>query len=154
MLTLLLLLLCGCVSPIDGARGLPPIYEHSASADPHDPRSERWERWALRPLALFEREGDRSDFSLLWPIYRRTRDGDSMKEWLLPFWYSHRSVDATGVVDKDSVLFPFLFWGSDPREGSYFLFFPVGGRLKAFASLVGGVAEVQLVDWYPGNPDL
>ncbi len=32
--------------------------------------------------------------------------------------------------DVDWMLFPFLYGGSDPDEGSYFAFFPLGGKLR------------------------
>lgn len=114
----------GCVSPIDGGRGFAPFFETYPTKSPGDTK------WILRPLVKYEREGERTDLNILWPIYRDTREGEYRKQWLLPIWYNSKRPRDDGEIDWDSFLFPLFFYGNDPDEGGYFLFLPFGGVIK------------------------
>lgn len=116
--------LTGCVSPIDGGRGLAPFFEVYPTA------SEQDRRWVIRPFMAYEREDTRSDLTVLWPLYRDTRDGAYRKQWLLPIWYNSVFPNPDGTTDWDSFILPLFFYGNDPSEGGYFLAFPLGGVLK------------------------
>ena len=48
---------------------------------------------------------------------------------LLPLFF-HRQTTTPEGTDTDWIVFPFLFWGYDPVEGSYFAVFPLGGNIK------------------------
>ena len=65
----------------------------------------------------------------IWPIMlREWRGEESIKRTFPVYFETKRKVD--GGFEKDTAYFPLLFWGSSPREGWYFMFFPVGGTLK------------------------
>lgn len=113
----------GCVSPIDGGRGIAPFYETYPTA-PGD------SKWVVRPLVMYERQGEKRDVAALWPFYRNTREGNNRKQWLLPIWYSSHREHTPGRIDWDSFILPFFFFGHDPEEGGYFGAFPFAGRVK------------------------
>ncbi|MGE3163684.1 MAG: hypothetical protein AB7O52_02155 [Planctomycetota bacterium] len=119
-----LCLLSGCVSPIDGGRGLAPFFEVYPTDSPADTR------WVLRPVVAYERTAARSDLTVLWPLYRDTHEGAYRKQWLLPLWYNSVHPNPDGTKDWDSFILPLFFYGSDPAEGGYFLAFPIGGVIK------------------------
>ncbi len=118
----LLLLLIGCTSTLDGRRGLPPLFEYSPT-----PAAET--HWTLSPLITFDRSDNFAEVTVLWPLFRTTRKGESTRSWLMPLWYWMNFVHSPGHVDRDRMIFPF-FWGSDREEGSYLLMAPLFGRLK------------------------
>ncbi|MEE8141838.1 MAG: hypothetical protein V3T77_01940 [Planctomycetota bacterium] len=121
---LLLTLVTGCTSTIDGRRGLPPLFEYS-------PALKDAFSWTLAPLVARDRSPALSKTSVLWPIYHSSQREQSSRGWMLPLVYWSTLLHSTGELDKDRIAFPF-FWGSDPSEGGYFLLFPIGGTLKGF----------------------
>ena len=86
----------------------------------------------LRPLfyTVTGRDGDFFEMRILWPFVQYRRDGENRKLRLFPIFTYTSRVNVNGERDVDASVFPVLFWGSDPTEGSYFAFFPVIGRLK------------------------
>ncbi len=116
--------LCGCTSVIDGERGLPPFVGYGPNNGTDSAH------WAVRPVASYDREGDRSDFFALWPLIRSTRTATTAKDWLLPLWYDGNLKHPDGTEDHDGFVLPFFFYGDDSHEGSYFMTLPLGGVLK------------------------
>ena len=141
---LLLASVGGCVSPIDGARGLPPFYEtqgsrlETGSENVIDEDTET--SWALRPLIHYRRGDEERELSVLWPLFRSRRSPGREFDWLLPIAY-RKLREEHGNRDVDHVILPFLWWGNDTIEGRYFLFFPVLGRLK-------GIFGQDRMDWF------
>lgn len=87
---------------------------------------------ALRPLfySVAGREGEFREVRFLWPIglYRRTKDRFTFR--IYPIFYYVSRINVNGERDIDYSLFPLIFGGTDPSEGSYFALFPLMGRLK------------------------
>ncbi len=102
---------------------IPPIFEYSS-------RTDGVHSWVLRPLMSYRSTPAAREFILLWPILRSTRKGAHERDWLLPIWSRRVRPHLDGTLDRDSIVLPFFWWGSDPSEGAYFLFFPVAGTMK------------------------
>lgn len=84
----------------------------------------------LRPFWIHQATPERSHDSLLWPLAVRNRHGARVSTWVLPLWYDSRHPNPDGSTDWDGFVLPFFFYGHDPEEGPYFLFFPLGGTWK------------------------
>lgn len=120
-------IVAGCVSVVDGEKGLPPLVGVK-----RDPGSDSG-YWVVRPLAgrRSDPEAEEADFYGLWPLVRHSEKGDSTQSWLLPLWYhANYHPEVNPEEDTDGFLFPLFFYGDDPVDGRYFLFFPVAGWLK------------------------
>jgi hypothetical protein len=85
----------------------------------------------LRPLYNYEHDQAKlqSRLQYLWPLGLQANfEGQS---WLHRFWpiFQHSETLHGGSDDKTvhGWVLPFFFWGSDPDEGPYFGFFPIGG---------------------------
>lgn len=86
---------------------------------------------ALRPIARRVESEDSVRVEVLWPIYRYRKDPGREGTWLLPLFFDRTvTVEETDRVDRDWMLLPFFFGGSDSQEGDYFLFFPFWGTTK------------------------
>ena len=89
--------------------------------------------FGVRPLFRYTRGGEEEDSDellILWPFGRSSRRSDDVVHQYLPFYYSRDFRGIDGTWDRDRFIFPFLFWGDDPRQGSYTAFFPFFGTLK------------------------
>jgi len=64
------------------------------------------------------------------PFLELRRGPDEYQNLLLPFYLYREYPQPLGGVDRDWMLFPLLFGGDDPDEGSYFAFFPFAGNIK------------------------
>ena len=85
--------------------------------------------------------GDTEDI----PEMRALRDIDLAFVCMnLPFTMTAEAAASAVAEFRPKFVYPYHYRGRD------------GGTQdpRAFASLVGDAADVQLVDWYPGNPDL
>lgn len=126
------LLLAGCRS-VDGTWGLPPFFEVYSSpstfgitggggADASDAY--------FRPFGSVER---RPDGSRRWRFFLPLVFSDSgarESRFQITPVFLHRRIDEGDVRDEDWMVFPFLYWGQDSKEGAYAAFFPFGGTLK------------------------
>lgn len=126
-LLLLLPLLAGCVSTIDGARGFPPFYEELKFKA--EDGSERL-RWSIGPIFSREDGEGFSETRALWPLLLHRKEERRERRWLLPFYHDLTYHHRDGRVDRDGFVLPFYFYGRDSIEGDYDLFFPIGGTLK------------------------
>lgn len=124
---------CACRS-IEGTYGVPPFYEVYDSPTSVD--AQVGEEVYVRPFFSYEKWGrgdgriDRRRIRSLPPFVDYRLEPEQHRFAVLPLFY-HREKMQPGGADKDWMIFPFLFWGHDPDGGSYFAFFPVGGKLKA-----------------------
>jgi hypothetical protein len=110
----------------------------------------RREATALGPILHWTSEGDRRTFAIrpfyrwesapknnereaqvLWPLGLHVSNPEIQENRLFPFYW-YRSRKFHDGEDWDFMLFPFIFFGSSPREGSYLGVFPLGGTLKEF----------------------
>jgi len=98
---------------------------------------------ALRPLfySVAGREGEFREVQFLWPIGLYRRKKDSLTFRIFPIFYYVSRINVNGERDVDYSLFPFVFGGTDPSEGSYFALFPLIGRLKG----LGGKDEMRFL---------
>lgn len=82
-------------------------------------------RHVVPPLGHHLRTGDRTT-NRVWPVFH----DDSFRS------------DAGEPPDDDTAIAPILFWGDEPSQGPYFLFFPFGGTLRQrlFADRIDVVA--------------
>jgi len=115
-------ILGGCRS-IENTRGIPPLYEVYEDAT------------FVRPFYSIRRLGDERTAAVLWPIFEDKASPARRRTWLIPFFaYSRHPYfeDPKAGWDRDWMIFPFFYAGSDPGEGSYFAFFPIAGRIKTF----------------------
>lgn len=127
---LLTLLLAGCHS-----FALPPFYEQDLDPVPMREGSRQVE-WdfdvGLRPLfqARSADEGQRVEAHLLFPLGTLERTPEQRTTRLYPVYQSIQRTDPDGFPDEDTIVFPFMFTGTHPVEGSYLYLFPFGGTLK------------------------
>ncbi len=119
---------------IEGTYGVPPFYEVYDTPSSTDARVGK--EVYVRPLFSYERWGrgdgkiDRTRVRSFPPFVDLRLEPDQRRFSVLPLIYHRQKVGPDGV-DKDWMVFPFLFWGQDPDGGSYFAFFPFGGKIKA-----------------------
>lgn len=64
---------------------------------------------------------------ILYPLWRSSVEKGIVATRLFPLYW-HDAVPQAGGFDVDWAVLPFFFWGSEPGQGSWFLFFPVGGH--------------------------
>ncbi len=125
----LLVVIAGCRSVIDGERGFHPIIGRKLEGEANEIA-----RWSIRPLGTrktWDRDEQKYDLDILWPLFRRQRLGEFHRTRLLPLFYYRRYPKPQGEgYDSDGWLLPVAFWGSDPEEGSYFAPLPFGGTIK------------------------
>ncbi|MCI0652768.1 MAG: hypothetical protein L0Z55_12890 [Planctomycetes bacterium] len=112
-----------CIGPSGGRFAVEPLLEHTVTAQGDS-------TLLLRPFVLARTTGGRRDVGVLWPIFRSTSDAEQSRAWLLPVWHRWSYLHESGDRDVDSFLFPLVYWGTDPREGDYFMLFPVAGSLR------------------------
>lgn len=132
-LLLACLSLTSCVSVIDGESGLPPFVGVSETESGES-------YWVVRPFVGREKQEERSDFYALWPIGRHSTRGDSTQSWILPLWFqAHYRPEPVGsspqTDDSDGFIFPLFFYGDDPVDGRYFLFFPIAGWVRGLLGM-------------------
>ncbi|MCO5171397.1 MAG: FHA domain-containing protein [Planctomycetes bacterium] len=127
---LLTLLLAGCHS-----FALPPLYEQDLEPAPMR-AGERRVEWdfdvGLRPLvqARGTADGERVEGHALFPLGLYERTPTSRRVRLYPVYQRTQRIDPDGFPDDDTIVFPFMFTGTHPVEGSYLYLFPFGGTLK------------------------
>jgi hypothetical protein len=77
---------------------------------------------------------DSGSLHVLPPIYETGQSKSGQGRTIIPLYFqSSRGTEKQreeGVSNDDTWLFPLWAWGSDPKEGSYFMFLPFGGTLK------------------------
>lgn len=134
----------GCVS----TEGAPPLWEHEEGL-PGDVTVDRaffglyedrqepdgTEYVTLRPLATSRSSPNESgSFHVLPPLFESGESKASKGRTVFPLYFqSSRGTEKQreeGESNDDTWLFPLWAWGSDPKEGGYFLFLPFGGTLK------------------------
>ncbi|MBI4583661.1 MAG: hypothetical protein HY717_06535 [Planctomycetes bacterium] len=139
---LLWLPLSGCLT-YNGNRAIVPFFEiydqparpagpgKALKSGPQEPPAPSREH-VFRPFGSFEAIGEeRSRLKLLWPFGDFAWGGGEERHWVLPiFYYRNRLLAPAEGSDLDWMVFPFFYGGSDPTEGSYFAFFPFGGKLR------------------------
>ena len=136
--------LSGCVST-DGA---PPLWEYEeglpgdasvqrAMFGLYEDRTEAdgTEYVTVRPFTTSRSSpNDTTSTHVLPPLYESGGSQASDGTTVLPLYFqSSQGTDkerAEGSSNDDTWLFPLWAWGSDPKEGSYFMFLPFGGTLK------------------------
>jgi hypothetical protein len=68
---------------------------------------------------------------VLWPLGTTKHLGQE-STWRYLLGYGHDFDNTTPGSRYRAMLFPFLFWGRDKDDASYFAFFPFGGALNEF----------------------
>lgn len=124
----LTLLLAGCHS-----FGLPPLYQQDLEPAPQRDGEIDWDfDVGLRPLfqARADEEQGRIEGHLLFPLGYMERTPSSRTVRLYPLYQRIQRTDPDGFADDDTILFPLMFTGTHPVEGSYLYLFPFGGNLK------------------------
>lgn len=118
----------GCRT-IEGTRGIPPFYEVYES--PSSFGAWTGTETMIRPLSSYEEsEPERRRFRSLLPFIDFQWGPALQQYWVLPlFLYRDKQKPMAGR-NVDWALFPILFGGDDPAEGSYFAVLPLGGQLK------------------------
>jgi hypothetical protein len=111
-----------------------PVPSANRTADFFWPIGHREDRpgfddFRLRPFWRTVRTDESEIHQVLYPLYRQERRDDSFRSRLFPIFWRDR-IDRPEGSDIDTAVAPFLWWGSDPAEGSYFLFFPFGGTVR------------------------
>ncbi|MBN1441400.1 MAG: hypothetical protein JXA90_01775 [Planctomycetes bacterium] len=118
---------------VEGTRGVPPlveIYDTPSSLEAR--RGEAGSELFVRPFFGLERRGDPvvRRLKILLPFIDFEWGAESGRYRVLPVFEHRYRRKRTGGIDSDTMLFPLLFWGSDPEEGGYFAFFPFGGKTR------------------------
>ena len=124
----LLMLLSGCVTPIDSDRGVPPFYIERSETLANGSVRESQHFWPFYSHSTTP--PDREEIRVLWPLFIDRIDTRVRKTWLLPLYHRKSYRHDDGRIDTDAFLLPFFLWGSDPDEGDYFAFAPIGGTIK------------------------
>ena len=119
---LLVLLFSGCLS-VEDTRGLPPFWEIYDEPDGS-------KEYVFRPLGGVRVGANQTRTRILWPLMLFSTSKERDRVWLLPIFYHQRRTTMEGKEDVDYALFPLVFTGTSPKEGSYFALFPIGGVLK------------------------
>lgn len=126
----LLMLLSGCHS-----LGLPPFYTQELDPVPMREGSRRIE-WdfdvGLRPFVQVreKKQAKRSETHFLFPLGLVEKTPEQTVYRFYPVFQRYERTDPDGFPDTDTIVFPFVFSGSHPVEGSYLYLFPLGGTLK------------------------
>jgi hypothetical protein len=126
----LLTLMAGCHS-----FAIPPLYEQDLDPAPMR-EGERRVEWdfdiGLRPLfqARATEDRQRLEAHLLFPLGMMERGPTQRQVRLYPIYQSLQRTDPDGFQDEDTIVFPFVFTGTHPVEGSYLYVFPFGGTLR------------------------
>ncbi|MGE4619910.1 MAG: hypothetical protein AAEJ04_08915, partial [Planctomycetota bacterium] len=124
---LLFFLCCGCVTPIDSDRGVPPFYIERTEQLPNGEVRESHHIW---PFFSQSKTPTTEEVRVLYPLFRDRTDPRARKTWLIPFYHRMSYTHLDGTKDTDGFFLPFFLWGSDEKEGDYFAFPPIGGTLK------------------------
>jgi hypothetical protein len=95
----------------------------------HGEASTGREATGLRPLWRSVATDTVERLEVLYPIYRHHREETAFASRLMPFWWRDRIL-TPGGWDTDTAIAPILWWGHEPGQGNYFLFFPFGGTVK------------------------
>jgi len=90
-----------------------------------------YDQYAVRPLFNYRIEpGERvTEWQGLWPILLVRSMPDDRRVRIIPIYWGNSKTGTDGT-DRNWMLFPVLFGGSDPKTGAYFAVFPLGGKLK------------------------
>jgi hypothetical protein len=83
----------------------------------------------FRPLVRSVETEDMDRTEVLYPLFWTQEKKGIVSTRLWPVFWHDRFPTAAGD-DSDTAVLPFLFWGSEPGEGGYFLLFPLGGHVK------------------------
>jgi len=83
----------------------------------------------VRPLWRDVATETRGRLEVLYPLYRQWGEGEEFHAVLFPFYWRDVLPTSRGT-DTDTAVVPFLWWGEEPGEGSWFLFLPFGGTVK------------------------
>ncbi|HCW43795.1 MAG: hypothetical protein H8E43_03330 [Planctomycetia bacterium] len=123
----LCLLFAGCVTPVDGDRGIPPFYVEREETLPDGDKLKSQHFW---PFYSSAESSDMKETRILWPLYMDRTEPNRNQTWIIPIY--HRSVynHSETRKDIDGFLLPILLWGSDPEEGDYLALGPLGGTIK------------------------
>lgn len=89
---------------------------------------------AVRPLYNYESrtDGTFTQIQFIWPLglYRRQEDREKLIRFIPLFHHGSMKSTATGEWQTQGFVFPLIYWGDIPDEGSYFGFFPLGGMIR------------------------
>ena len=114
---------------IDSTWGVPPFYEIYPT--PSSVGSTKGNETFFRPLGSYERLGaDARHLRFITPFLDFRWGPEERRYRVLPLFFYRSSPQYLSGEEMDWMLFPILFGGSDPDEGSYFAVFPFGGNLK------------------------
>ena len=136
-LTISLLCLVGCVTPIDGGRGFPPFYETTPPSPAVVDRSAVETANAaavgseihLWPLLSRTVTPKRTETRVLFPLFKDEITANERRSWALPIFHRSRYTHTDGTTDTQTLLLPTLY-GNDAILGRYFSIFPLGGTAK------------------------
>ena len=136
---MLLLLAQGCRT-IEGTTGIPPFYERYPT--PSSVSTREGSEVFFRPLGSLEHsEHETTRLRILMPFLDFRWGERGRRYWVLPLYLYRSLPQPFSGEDVDWMLFPIIYGGRDPDEGSYFAVFPLGGTLKG----VLGKDEIQFV---------
>ncbi len=95
----------------------------------HDEESAESRSTGFRPLYRGVTRATGETQEILYPVWRSDLEKGVVATRLFPLYW-HDAVPQSGGLDEDWAVLPFLFWGSEPSQGSYFVLFPFGGTAK------------------------
>ena len=121
--------LASCDTSPQGAarrRAAGPLFERQVSEDGR-------QFTGVRPFYSLTRDAERERrlHELLWPLATVKHLGQE-STWRFLVGYRHDSDTRTPESRYRAMLFPFVFWGRDLQDTSYFSIFPLGGTLNEF----------------------
>jgi len=88
--------------------------------------------WGLRPLATWRRDkrGGRSWLHVVYPLGSFRSGAKGHRHFVFPVYYDERREAPGGKPWSATVVFPLVWWGRHPEEGSWFFVLFVGGTAK------------------------
>lgn len=124
----LLLVVPGCRT-IEGTTGIPPFYEYYPT--PSSIATTEGSETFFRPFGSLEHsELETTRLRILMPFLDFRWGQRGKRFWVLPLYLYRSFPQPFEGEDVDWMLFPLLYGGRDPQEGSYFAVFPLGGKIR------------------------
>jgi hypothetical protein len=128
------IVLASACSTIDDTVGIPPFWEEYPT--PSSIGTSKGTETLFRPFVSVENADPEGERVRLFPPVFDFRSGpEEDRYWVLPIFLYRDFAQPQGGRDVDWMLFPLIFAGDDPEEGSYFAVLPFGGTLKGLLAL-------------------
>ena len=145
--------LSGCRS-IENTSGFPPFYESYDT--PSTARQAAGTEYYVRPFYSWGRAASVvgsqpiERLNSFPPFIQFLWERNRHQHRIAPL-FLHRTQRQAEGNDIDWMIFPLWFWGNEPGRGSYFAFFPLGGRLKGLFAQDDVTFVLFPLSWYAAN---